>query len=129
MAFTAGEVQNIANSALDYYYNRGDTFKQSIQAKPLLRLCEGSAKSFPGGKGNISLAVKGAYGAAGVNDKVVGYTHNDTVSFYTPANIQRVNYPWREHHLGLTLTHTDLKIDGISVTDEGGNGETLSNHS
>ena len=129
MAFTAGEVTNIANAALDYYYNKGDTFKQSIQSKPLLRLMEGSAKSFPGGKGSISLGVKGTYGAGGTNDKVVGYTHNDTVSFYTPANIQRANYPWREHHIGLTLTHTELKIDGISVTDEEGNGETLSNHS
>lgn len=129
MAFTAGEIQNIANASLDFYYNKGDTFKQSIQAKPLLRLMEGSAKSFPGGKGNISLAVKGTYGAGGVNDKVVGYTHNDTVNFYTPANIQRVNYPWREHHIGLTLTHTELKIDGISVTDEAGDGSSLSNHS
>ena len=128
MAFTAGEIQNIANASLDFYLNKGDTFKQSIQAKPLLRLLEGSAKSFPGGKGNISLAVKGTYGAGGTNDKVVGYTHNDTVSFYTPANIQRVNYPWREHHIGLTLTHTELKIDGISVTDEAGDGTSMSNH-
>jgi len=129
MAFTAGELANIANAALDFYYNKGDTFKQSIQAKPLLRFLEGSAKSFPGGKGNISLAVKGDYGAGGTNDHVVGYTHNDTVNFYTPANIKRVNYPWREHHIGLTLTHTELKIDGISVTDDAGDGSSLSNHS
>ena len=129
MAFTAGELANIANAALDFYYNKGDTFKQSIQAKPLLKWAEASAKSFPGGKGNISLAVKGDYGAGGVNDSVVGYTHNDTVAFYTPANIKRCNYPWREHHIGLTLTHTELKIDGISVTDDAGDGTALSNHS
>lgn len=129
MAFTAGELTNIANASLDFYYNKGDTFKNAIQAKPLLRFMEAGAKSFPGGKGNISLAVKGDYGAGGTNDHVVGYTHNDTVNFYTPANIKRVNYPWREHHIGLTLTHTELKIDGISVTDEGGDGSSLSNHS
>jgi hypothetical protein len=129
MAFTAGELANIANAALDFYYNKGDTFKQSIQAKPLLKWAEGSSKSFPGGKGNISLAVKGDYGAGGVNDHVVGYTHNDTVNFYTPANIKRVNFPWREHHIGLTLTHTELKIDGISITDDAGNGSDMSNHS
>jgi len=129
MAFTAGELANIANASLDFYMNKGDTFKQSIQAKPLLRFAEGSSKSFPGGKGNISLAVKGDYGAGGTNDHVVGYTHNDTVNFYTPANIKRVNYPWREHHIGLTLTHTELKIDGISVTDDAGDGSSLSNHS
>jgi hypothetical protein len=129
MAFTAGELSNIANASLDFYYNKGDTFKQAIQAKPLLRFLEAGAKSFPGGKGNISLAVKGDYGAGGTNDHVVGYTHNDTVTFYTPANIKRVNYPWREHHIGLTLTHTELKIDGISVTDDAGDGSSLSNHS
>ena len=129
MAFTAGEVTNISNAALDFYLNKGDTFKQSIQPKPLLKMMESSAKSFPSGKGNISLAVKGDYGAGGVNDHVVGYTHNDSVGFYTPANIKRVNYPWREHHIGLTLTHTELKIDGISVTDEEGNGSSTSNHS
>ena len=64
-----------------------------------------------------------------MNDGVVGYTHNDTVNFYTPANIDRVNFPWREHHIGLTLTHTELKIDGISVTDEQGNGDTTEQHS
>jgi hypothetical protein len=129
MAFTAGEVANIANSALDFYYNRGDTFKQSIQSKPFLKWAESSAKSFPGGKGSISLSIKGDYGAGGVNDKVVGYTHNDTVAFYTPANIKRANFPWREHHIGLTLTHTELKVDGISVTDDEGNGTGLSKHS
>lgn len=129
MAFTAGELTNIANASLDYYLNRGDTFKQSIQAKPLLSAMEALNKTFPGGKGNISLAIKGIFGAAGVNDGVVGYTHNDTVNFYTPANISRVNYPWREHHIGLTLTHTELKIDGISVTDETGSGERTEEHS
>jgi hypothetical protein len=129
MAFTAAELTNITNASLDFYLNRGNTFKQSIQAKPMLALMEAGKKTFPGGKGNISLGVKGDYGAGGVNDSVVGYTHNDTVNFYTPANIKRVNYMWREHHIGLTLTHTELKIDGISVTDETGDGASTSEHS
>ena len=130
MAFTAGELTNIANAALDFYYNKGDTFKQSIQAKPLLAPDgEQRPSPSPAARAISRLAVKGDYGAGGVNDHVVGYTHNDTVNFYTPANIQRVNYPWREHHIGLTLTHTELKIDGISVTDDAGDGSSLSNHS
>jgi hypothetical protein len=128
MAFSAGELSNIANAALDFYMNKG-TFKQSIQAKPFLSMMESKKKTFPGGKGNISLGIKGDYGAAGVNDSVVGYTHNDTVNFYTPANIKRATFPWREHHIGLTLTHTELKIDGISVTDETGDGTSTSKHS
>lgn len=129
MAFSAGEITNIANAALDFYLNKGDSFKQSIQARPLLAMMESKAKTFPGGKGNISLAVKGVFGAGGVNDSVAGYTHNDAVNFYTPANLQRVNFPWKEHHIGLTLTHTELKIDGISVTDSSGDGSSTSEHS
>lgn len=127
MAFTAGELNSIAASALDFYFNKGDAFKLSLQKKPLLNWLEGSKKTFPGGKGNISLGVIGTYGAGGVNDGVKGYTHNDKVVFYTPANNQRLNFPWREHHIGITLTHTELKIDGISVMDT--SGEQLRKHS
>jgi len=127
MAFTANEIANIANATLDYYFNKGGQFDQTIQEKPLLNLFENRKKTFPGGKGNISLAVVGTYGDGSGNDVVKGYTHNDTVAFFTPANIKRANFPWREHHIGLTLTHTELKIDGISVVDT--NGEKTSEHS
>lgn len=129
MAFTAGEITNIANAALDYYLSQGEEFHQTLQDRPLWDDMSKSKKTFPGGKGSISLAVSGAFGDGSGNDVVKGYTHNDTVVFYTPANIKRANYPWREHHLGLTLTHTELKIDGISVTDEMSSGTSTSNHS
>lgn len=129
MAFTAGELTNIANASLDYFFAKGKVFLQSIQARPLLAIMDSSSKTFPGGKGAISLAVKGTFGAGGTNDSVTGYTHNDTVNFYTPANILRVSFPWREHHIGITLTHTELKIDGISVNDDEGNGTDTSEHS
>jgi hypothetical protein len=128
MSFTAGELTNIANAALDFYLNRGKTFEQAIQKKPLVRIMEANAKTFPGGKGDISLGVVGKYGAGGVNDGLKGYTHNDTVNFYTPANIQRAVYTWREHHIGLTLTHTELKIDGLSLVDSN-SGMEVRNHS
>lgn len=127
MAFTAGEITNIANSALDYYFGRGEAFKQSLQKRPLWDMFERKKKTFPGGKGDISLAVVGEFGDGSGNDVVKGYTHTDSVGFMTPANTKRANYPWREHHIGLTLTHTELKIDGISVVDT--NGESTSNHS
>jgi len=129
MPFTAGEIDNIAVAALDFYFNKGNKFVQTIQKKPMLDAFLSSAKTFPGGKGNISLAVKGDFGAGGVNDTLKGYTHDDQVAFYTPANLKRAAYAWREMHIGLTLTHTELKIDGISVTDEQGNGTSTSTHS
>jgi hypothetical protein len=127
MAFSTKEIENVANASMDYYFNKGDLFDQTIQARPLLDKMERKKKTFPGGKGNISLAVKGQYGDGSGNDVLKGYTHNDTVNFFTPANIKRAAYAWREHHIGLTLTHTELKIDGISVVDT--NGESTSNHS
>lgn len=127
MAFTAAEVANIANATLDFYMNKGDAFNQSIQKRPLLSKLESKAKTFPGGKGDISVAVQGDYGDGSGNDVLQGFTHDDTVNFYTPANIKRANYPWREHHLGLTLTYTELKHDGLSVMDE--NGADISKHS
>lgn len=129
MAFTAGEITNIANSALDYYLDRGDQWRQTLQKRPMFDKMVARKKYFPGGKGAISLAVSGDFGAAGVNDSVKGYTHDDQVVFYTPANVKRAAYPWREMHIGLTLTHTELKIDGISVVDPGSNGEKLAEHS
>lgn len=120
MAFTAGEIANIANAALDWYWARPEEFFQTLQDKPLLKWAESDNKKFPGGKGNISVAVHGAFGDGSGNDVLKGYTHNDTVGFFTPANILRANYPWREHHIGLTLTHTELKIDGVSVVDTDG---------
>ena len=129
MAFTAGEVTNIANASLDYYLDKGEQWRQTLQKRPLMDKMVARKKYFPGGKGNISVAVSGDFGAGGTNDSLKGYTHNDTVVFYTPANIKRANYPWREHHLGLELTHTELKIDGISVVDPGSNGEKTTEHS
>ena len=129
MSFTANEVQSIANAALDWYLFKGEEFYQTLQERPFWDKLSSKKKTFPGGKGNISLAVNGQFGDGSGNDVVKGYTHNDMVNFYTPANIKRANYPWREHHLGLTVTHTELKIDGISVTDAGSNGTSTSNHS
>lgn len=120
MAFTAGELANIANAALDYYFSKPEFYAQTIQNKPLLKALEGKKKSFPGGKGDISIALQGAYGAGGTNDSLKGFTHNDTVTFYNPANIKRAAFPWREMHIGMSITGTELKIDGLSVTDEMG---------
>jgi hypothetical protein len=130
MAFTAGEVTNIANASLDFYLDKGDQWRQTLQKRPLMDKLVARKKFFPGGKGNISVAVSGAFGdGSGTNDVLKGYTHNDSVAFYTPANIKRAAYPWREHHLGLEITHTELKIDGISVVDPGSNGERTTEHS
>lgn len=123
MAFSQAELDNIANAALDYYIDKGNVYAQSLQDKPLLKAMDSSAKTFPGGKGELSVAVKGTY-----TTSVSGYTHNDTVTYANPANIKRANYAWKEHHAGISLTLTELKKDGISVSDSTTSAGT-SNHS
>ena len=122
MAFSSAELDNIANAALDYYINKGGVYSQSLQDKPLLKAMDAGAKTFPGGKGEMSVAVKGTY-----TTSVAGYTHNDTVTYANPANIKRANYSWKEHHAGISLTLTELKKDGISVTDST-TSSGISNH-
>lgn len=123
MPFTPEEVGNIANATLDWYEDRGKVNLQSIQNKPLLTAMDSKAKTFPGGKGNVSLAVKGDYASS-----LQGYSTDDTVSYVNPAKIKRVAYPWKEHHIGITLTLTELHIDGISVVDSTTSDQTT-NHS
>jgi hypothetical protein len=126
MPFTAGELASIANAALKFYIDRGKLHDQTIQSKPLVAMIENKKKTFPGGDGTLSLGVKGVYGAGGTDDGFAGYTHDDTVGFYTPENIMRAEYDWREHHIGFTMTHTELKMDGLSVVDT--DGENTEGH-
>lgn len=120
MPFTAQELENIANAAFDYYI-KGPALEQSIQERPLYDAMRKAQKTFPGGKENIVRNVKGEY-----TTTFAGYTHDDTVSYSNPANIKQVAFPWKELHAGISLTHTELKKDGISVVDT--NGEETVQH-
>jgi len=129
--YTAPLLNHITTAALDWWMNKGTAFKEAIEEKPLLAAMEGKKKTFPGGKGNIIISVKGDYGntaAPGTDDKLKGYELADTVTYYTPANLTQAVFPWKEHHLGIMLTHSELKTDGITVTDSG-NMDDTSEHS
>jgi len=129
--YTQPLLDHITTAALDWWMNKGTAFKEAIQEKPLLASLEGKKKTFPGGKGNIIISVKGDYGntaAPGTADQLVGYQLDDAVTYYTPANLKQAVFPWKEHHIGIMLTHSELKSDGISVTDSS-SSETTSEHS
>lgn len=115
--FSAGQIAHYQAIGLDHYV-RGPLFQNYIQEKPLLSKFEGAAKSFPGGNENISLGVKFSNGAGGTNDGVKGFSHTDSVNFYNPTNGLRANYVWREHHIGMTMSETEMKRHGILVGDE-----------
>lgn len=122
MAFSQAEIDNIANAALDYYISKGNVFSSTIQDKPLLAAMDGKAKTFPGGKGQVSVSVKGQY-----DSSLGGFTHNDTVNYVNPAKIKRANFAWKEHHIGIGVTLTELKRDGITVVDSM-NSDSLKNN-
>ena len=113
MPFTAAELANIQNAALDHYFERGRVTAQAIQNKPMLVAFDQAAGTFPGGKEFVSLAVKA--GQAGL--PLTGYTHDDVLTYGNPATIRRINFPWREHFIGMGVTHTELKADGITVIE------------
>ncbi len=123
MAFSAQELANIANAAIDYHMDKGKVVSSTIQNKPLLAHMRSKQKTFPGGKDNITVRAKGDY-----TTTIMGYTHDDTVTYANPANIKTATYPWKEIHSGISLTLTELKKDGITVTDSA-NGRGTSNHS
>lgn len=122
MPFTALELANIANQALDYYLRDG-ILSQTIQDKPLLAALKAGQTTFPGGKQYISGNVKGDY-----TTSFMGFTHDQPVTYSNPANVKQFNYPWAELHAGISLTLTELKKDGISVVDSL-NGEKTTEHS
>ena len=113
MPFTAAELANIQNAALDHYFERGRVTAQFIQNKPMLSAFEQYAGTFPGGKEFVSLAVKAGQGGLSLS----GYTHDDVLTYGNPATIRRINFPWREHFIGMGVTHTELKNDGITVIE------------
>lgn len=123
MAITIDVLNNVVNAALDYHMQRGQVLTQSIQDKPLLKMLAKSAKTFPGGKGNITLRIVGDY-----TSQIMGYTYDDQVTYANPANIKTITVPWKEIHAGIAMTLTELKEDGISVVDSM-NGKNTTEHS
>ncbi|WP_288927281.1 phage major capsid protein [uncultured Maritimibacter sp.] len=115
--FSAAQIAHYQAVGLDHYV-RGPLFNSGIQEKPTLMGFEKATKTFPGGNENISLGVKFETGAGGTNDGVTGFSHTDTVGFYNPGKGKRANYVWREHHIGMTLSETELKRHGILVDDK-----------
>lgn len=117
-ALTAPQLDAIANASLEYFV-RGPAMSSVIQKKPLMEGLRKKQKTFPGGKENISVPVKGQY-----TTSLTGYTHTDTVNYSEPFNLLRASYPWKELHAGIKVSHTELKMDGITVSDSAHSAET-----
>jgi hypothetical protein len=114
---------DLANALLDHY-ERGRTLEQSTQDKPLLRVLMENKKEFAAGKTYISDPVQGTF-MSDTPGFLQGYSEDDALTFNTAANILRAQYPWKEVAANLIITHTELKKDGITISD----GQSESMHS
>lgn len=96
-------------------YTRGDTLSQTTEDKPMLAWWDSNKQTFPGGKDYISDPVQGAY----MSDTTTlqGYSQDDQLQFGQAMNAQRTNFPWKEHNYGLIISWTELKQDGITISD------------
>jgi hypothetical protein len=114
MPLSAQEAQNLVNASLDYHL-RGQPESQLIQDRPLYNNLVAMKKEFPGGKEFITEPVKGVYTSA-----MRGYSHDDEQEYVNPANVKRTSVRWYECSAGISITFTELKMNGIVVTDGGG---------
>jgi hypothetical protein len=119
---------DIANAILKFY-TRGKALSQTMQDRPLLRFLDANKKTFPGGNQYISDPIQGAYmadgnAALGAGAFFQGYSEDMSLSFAQGANILRAEYAWYEVHAGFVITWTELKKDGIHVTDNSKKSES-----
>lgn len=122
MPFTAAELVNISAAVLDFH-EKNQPKSQVKQVRPLYDDLMAGKKTFPGGKEFITGPVKGQY-----TTSFAGYTHDDEQAYANPANVRRYQAPWFEIGAGIQVTYTELKKDGISVTDTV-TGKSTSTHS
>jgi hypothetical protein len=120
MPFTADELVSYNNAALEHWIDKGKVWKQNVANKPMLTAFNDRAGSFPGGKEFVSFGVKAGQGGGTLQ----GYTGDDQVAYYNPTGLKRGRAPWKEHHIGTVVTHTELKIDGVDVVESGGSART-----
>lgn len=117
---TVDELANIANASLENYLDKGKVWAQNIQNKPMLKAFREKAGRFSGGNEYVSLAVKSGQGG----HVLAGFSGDDQLAFSNSTGIKRVKWAWKEHHIGQKVTHTELKVDGIDVVENGSDQST-----
>lgn len=113
MAVTPEILADINVGALENYIDKGKVWLQNLDNKPMLEAFNSSAGKFSGGKENVSYSVRGVFNGTGLK----GYSWDDQVGYQNPTGIRRARAPWKEHHIGMVVTHTELKNDGVDIVE------------
>lgn len=122
MPFTAAQLADQNNAAMAFWLDRKKKSQtQNISTKPMLAEFEKRAKErVSGGNGDIVVKVKAGQGGLTLQ----GYTGDDQVGYGNPTGLRNATYRWKEHHMGMVITHTELKMDGIEVVETNGTERT-----
>jgi hypothetical protein len=113
--FGAATAADLANMALIFYV-RNTMRSQTTANKPLLTFLEEKQKSFSSGNLQISEPVQVNF-MSDTAGFLQGYSADDSLNFATAANSLRAVYNWKEVQASLVINWTELKIDGITITD------------
>lgn len=113
--FGTSVVSDLANLALDYHI-RGQALWQTVQDKPLMQFLVSGKETFPGGKQYITSPIQGAKMSDSASF-ITGFNEDTSVSFAQSSGVLRPQVAWKEIHAGFVITFTELKKDGIIVTD------------
>jgi hypothetical protein len=119
MPFSPTEIENIAAQTINFHMDKGKVHAQAVQNKPMSQAFDEHAGTFAGGTG-IDLNVK----VGGAGGTLQGYKGDDQVSYYNPATAKRVTYAWDNMHLGISITHDELRHGGITVMENGAEQST-----
>lgn len=118
---------NLANDisyAVLAHYMRGQALAQTLQERPLLNWLKANQKTFSGGDGTIKENVRGAF-MSDTAGFLQGYSDNDQLTFPQGASIVQSSFNWYEVAASLKITWTELKKDGVTITDD----NNISKHS
>jgi hypothetical protein len=113
--FGAANAADLANMALIFYV-REEMKSQTTQNKPLLQALEDNERKFSSGNLQISEPVQVAF-MSDTAGFLQGYSADDSLNFSTAANSLRGVFNWKEVQASLVINWTELKIDGITITD------------
>lgn len=114
-ALVSGVANDLANGLLQFYV-REDMLSQTTQDKPVMKMMMDKSEDFPGGLGQVSVPVQGAF-MSDTAGFFSGYSEDDALTFAQAQSMLRANYNWKEHHAGLIITWSELKKDGITITE------------
>lgn len=120
MALGLVVAQDLA-AAILIHYERGKAMLQTQQEKPLVKLMNENKKEFAAGLSQIAENIQGTV-MSDTPGFLQGYTEDDALNFNQAQNILQAKYPWKEVAASLIITFTELKKNGVTITD--GQGES-----